>query len=59
MKIDRNNNLNRYVDEPQYWHPNLTMRFPNLIQTFDSKMQRIIEKQNQSLQDLVEKMVRP
>jgi benzoyl-CoA reductase/2-hydroxyglutaryl-CoA dehydratase subunit BcrC/BadD/HgdB len=47
----------RYVDEPQYWHPTLTMEFPNLIQRFDSKMTRIIEKQNQGLVELVEKMV--
>lgn len=48
---------NRYVDEPQYWHPALTMMFPDLIQKYDLKMQRIIEKQNHDLIDLVEKMV--
>ncbi|GAA5807018.1 hypothetical protein MFLAVUS_000367 [Mucor flavus] len=46
----------RYVDEPQYWHPLLTMEFPNLIQQFDRKMQVLVEKQNESLCDLVEKM---
>ncbi|GAA5797185.1 hypothetical protein HPULCUR_002564 [Helicostylum pulchrum] len=46
----------RYVDESQYWHPLLTMEFPNLIQQFDRKMQILVEKQNESLCDLVEKM---
>ncbi|CAO3655553.1 unnamed protein product [Mucor hiemalis] len=27
----------RYVDEPQYWHPALTMMFPDLIQKYDLK----------------------
>ncbi|KAI9357854.1 hypothetical protein BD770DRAFT_388502 [Pilaira anomala] len=46
----------RYVDEPQYWHPLLTTEFPDLIQKFDRKMQVIIQKQNEGLLDLVEKM---
>lgn len=34
------------------------MEFPNLIQQFDRKMQVLVEKQNESLCDLVEKMVK-
>ncbi|KAL7309178.1 hypothetical protein PS15m_011288 [Mucor circinelloides] len=48
----------RYVDETQYWHPQLTMEFPNVIQKFDAKMQLLIEKQNAVLVDLVEKMAK-
>lgn len=47
----------RYVDEPRYWHPLLTMEMPNLLQQFDLKMSKVIAKQNQGLLDLVEKMV--
>ena len=35
------------------------MQFPNLIQKFDAKMQRIIHQQNQTLIDHVQKMVYP
>ncbi|GAN03256.1 hypothetical protein MAM1_0037c02708 [Mucor ambiguus] len=48
----------RYVDETQYWHPQLTMEFPNIIQKFDAKMQLLIQKQNAVLADLVEKMAK-
>ncbi|CAO3634075.1 unnamed protein product [Mucor fragilis] len=48
----------RYVDETQYWHPQLTMEFPNIIQKFDAKMQVLIEKQNAIMADLVEKMAK-
>ncbi|KAK4517519.1 uncharacterized protein ATC70_000858 [Mucor velutinosus] len=48
----------RYVDETQYWHPQLTMEFPNIIQKFDSKIQLLIQRQNAVLADLVEKMAK-
>ncbi|KAI7899837.1 uncharacterized protein BX663DRAFT_519667 [Cokeromyces recurvatus] len=48
----------RYVDEQQYWHPSLTLNFPNIIEKFDHKMNIIIETQNQKLIDLVEKMAK-
>ncbi|KAF1807644.1 hypothetical protein V8B55DRAFT_1467419 [Mucor lusitanicus] len=48
----------RYVDETQYWHPQLTMEFPNIIQKFDAKMQLLIQKQNAVLAELVDKMAK-
>lgn len=59
MNLTRSNFLinERYVDEPRYWHPLLTMEMPNLLQQFDLKMSKVIAKQNQGLLDLVEKMV--
>ncbi|KAL9550149.1 hypothetical protein MBANPS3_004855 [Mucor bainieri] len=48
----------RYVDDTQYWHPQLTMEFPNIIQKFDAKMQVRIQQQNAVLADLVEKMAK-
>ncbi|KAI9481485.1 MAG: Homeodomain-like protein [Benjaminiella poitrasii] len=48
----------RYVDEPQYWHPALTLDFPNIAEKFDSKINTIIEDQNTKLIDLVEKMAK-
>ncbi|CEP10169.1 hypothetical protein [Parasitella parasitica] len=48
----------RYVDEPQYWHPLLTLEFPNIMQKFDAKMQLLIEKQNGLLIDLTDKMAK-
>ncbi|KAI8076631.1 uncharacterized protein B0P05DRAFT_545252 [Gilbertella persicaria] len=50
--------LSKYVDEPQYWHPLLSLEFPDIIQKYDAKMQRIIEQQHTKLDDLVEKMAK-
>ncbi|OBZ84677.1 hypothetical protein A0J61_07272 [Choanephora cucurbitarum] len=48
----------KYVDEPQYWHPQLTLTLPNIIQAFDRKMQKIIKQQHTKLNDLVEKLAK-
>ncbi|KAI8335622.1 hypothetical protein BD560DRAFT_440537 [Blakeslea trispora] len=48
----------KYVDEPQYWHPQLTLSLPNLIQAFDQKMEKIVEQHATKLSDLLDKLAK-
>ncbi|KAG0180065.1 hypothetical protein DFQ29_001286 [Apophysomyces sp. BC1021] len=46
----------RYIDETAYWHPVLLQEFPNIVQQYDQKMSRVIDRHCQKVETFVQKM---
>ncbi|ORY97866.1 hypothetical protein BCR43DRAFT_490484 [Syncephalastrum racemosum] len=46
----------KYVDNPAYWHPALTLSFPNIKQAYYKKTQALIQERHASLESFIERM---